>query len=307
MLDNFKLMGDPHLSKRFKTGVSLDRVGEREASVWKDFRENLMSPGGVDFHVCMGDLFDKFVVPPEILLKAFSIYQEAASARRDVEFIVIRGNHDVSRDTSKKSSFDLFTLLVEEEPNITVINEVKVIGQYGFVPYCPFSPVEDQVKQLPDSLEILFMHHDYADWGGDHVIPTQLLKKKKILLVVDGHDHLARTEKRHGVTVKIVGSLQPFTHAEDGTGEFYKTVTLADLEDLDTENLNIRVLLREGETLPADLDCLSLTAKRITDEDEKIEVDTSEFETLDLKQMLANALDGLTIKDQLMEEFENDQ
>lgn len=302
--ENVAILGDPHLGRKFKTGVPLHRMGDRERMQWADFEHQVMNPGRVRWHVNMGDLFDKFVVAPEIVLRAARIYERAAAAHLDVGFIVIRGNHDVSRDTAKKSSFDLFTMLVAHIPNITVIDEVAEIDGFGFVPYDAFIPVADQVAQLSNGLEAVFMHHDFADWGGDHVIPTAALAEKDISLVIDGHDHLRRTEKRHGVTVEIVGSMQPFTHAEDPDGGLYITCHLEELPD-DCSDVNVRVLLREGETLPDDVDCLSLTAKRVTNEDETLEVDTSEFESLSLGQMLADALDGLSIKDQLMEAFEN--
>ncbi|NRB16124.1 MAG: hypothetical protein HRU33_00755 [Rhodobacteraceae bacterium] len=162
-----------------------------------------------------------------------------------------------------------------------------------------------RVAELPNGLQAVFGHWDIQDWGGDNVIPTKLLKKKKIKLAISGHDHLAREETRDGVQIIVTGSMQPYTHAEDPAGGWYVTVKLDELEGLYVTHKNVRVLLKEGESLPTDLDCLSLIGKRITDEDEEIKVDTSDFDSLDLGQLLARALDGLSIKDQLMEEFSN--
>ena len=302
--DDVTVMGDPHLGRKFKTGVPLHRVGDREAAQWAQFEQELMSCETA-YHINMGDLFDKFVVAPEVVLKAAEIYEHAAADHPNTMYFILEGNHDRAKDSSKASSFDLFAQLVAGIWNIVVVSDevVNWDNRFGFVPYHPFRPTADLVAELPDRLEAVFGHWDIQDWGGDNVIPTKLLKGKKIPLAVSGHDHLAREEKRDGVHIIVTGSMQPYTHAEDAYGEFYKTVTLEQLAEIDATNLNVRVLLKEGESLPADLDCLSLTAKRITDEDEKLEVDTSDFDSLDLGQMLARALEGLSIADTLMEAF----
>ena len=46
-------------------------------------------------------------------------------------------------------------------------------------------------------------------------------------------------------------------------------------------------------------------AKRVTVEEERHTVDTSDFDAIDLKDMLARALDGLSIKTKLMEQFQS--
>ncbi|MDB2578953.1 metallophosphoesterase [Tateyamaria sp.] len=302
--DDVTVMGDPHLGRKFKTGVPLHRVGDREAAQWAQFEHELMSCE-TPYHVNMGDLFDKFVVAPEVVLKAAEIYKHAAADHPNTMYFILEGNHDRAKDSSKASSFDLFAQLVAGIWNIFVVSDgvVNWENRFGFVPYHPFRPTSELVEELPGGLDAIFGHWDIQDWGGDNVIPTKLMKQKKVKLAVSGHDHLAREERRDGVPIIVTGSMQPYTHAEDDTGEFYKTVTLEQLAEIDATNLNVRVLLKEGESLPAELDCLSLTAKRITNEDDKIEVDTSDFDSLDLGQMLARALEGLSIADTLMEAF----
>lgn len=299
---NFTTLGDPHLGRSFRTGVPLHRVGDREAMVWKQFdRELQTAPMGL--HINMGDLFDKFVVAPEIVLKAAGHYRRAAEAKPETEFLIVMGNHDVSRDAEKASCFDIFRFLVAPLANIHVLTQPSMIGNYGFVPFNAFRSAEDLVAELPDGLERVFMHHDYLDYGGPHVIPTRLLASKGIFNVTNGHDHIARVEKRHGVTVTMTGSMQPYSHAEDPEGDWYRTVTLDQLQDLDATDLNIRVMLAEGESLPTDLDCLSLIAKRISvDEAEGDPVDTTEFETFDIASELEKLL-PVSIREEVMGVF----
>ncbi|MDF0603319.1 metallophosphoesterase [Psychromarinibacter sp. C21-152] len=305
-MDDVTTLGDPHLGRKFKTGVPLHRVGEREEMQWRDFCESLTEVD-TQFHVNMGDLFDTRIVSPEIVLAAANAYIQAAELNPATTYVVLIGNHDMSRDADRASSFDLFEALVSRISNIIVVRDrPRVLNRYGFVPYSLFQPTEELVAELPDQLDAVFGHWDIVDHGGHNVIPTKLLAAKNITTAVSGHDHLPRQEKRHGVDITVTGSMQPYTHAEDDTGWLYVTTTLDELEKFDTTNLNVRVLLKEGETLPENVDCLSLTAKRVTDEDEDgVEIDTSEFESLDLRSLLGGALEGLSCKDRLLEEFSN--
>ena len=170
-----------------------------------------------------------------------------------------------------------------------------------FVPYDPFN--YDHLEQfITNEVDTVFGHFDVVDFGGHNVVPTKLFSKHGIGLVVNGHDHLARVEWRDDVEIVVTGSMQPYTHAEDRTGELYVTATLEELQNLDVKNKNVRVLLKDGEALPEDLDCLSLTAKRVA-VDETVTVDTTEFESLDVKDMLALTLDGLSVKTEILSRF----
>lgn len=293
-----ELLGDPHLGRRFKTGVPLHRLGDREALVWQDFKASLDTDA--DLHINMGDLFDKSVVPAAVVLQAAEIYQEAARAHPNTTFVILRGNHDVSRDSEYRSSFDLFTALVANEGMIRVVGDTPLVEfGLGFVGYHPFRPTAELVAEMPDNLKAVYGHWDIVEFGGDNVIPTKLLAEKGIHLAYSGHDHLARELDRDGVHIVVTGSMQPYSHAEDPNHTWYRTTELP--IDFDTANLNVRVILKEGESLPLDLDCLSLTAKRAEAED--LVIDTSEFETFDIPTMLAGVLEGLSIKDELLERF----
>ena len=304
MSKSFKLLGDPHMGRLFKTGVPLHRRGEREESQWRDF-EAALDPEGHDLHIMMGDIFDKFIVAPEVVLRVYELYNAALIEHPYTTFVLLRGNHDVSRDNDKRSSFDMLEALLLSHPNVMICTGSETIDGFGFVGYDAFVSAEDAIAKLPDNLDAIFTHYDFVDFGGDHVLPTKLLAEKGITKVYNGHDHVARTETRDGVEVVMTGSMQPYTHAEDKSGQFYVTVTLDELAQIDATNLNVRVRLREGEALPTDLDCLSLTSIRAdADDDGEVEVDTSEFESLEIRHMLAVTLDGLRCKDELMELYD---
>jgi DNA repair exonuclease SbcCD nuclease subunit len=298
-----QLLGDTHLGRAFKTGVPLHRIGDRERMVWNQFETSLQATGL--WHIHMGDLFDKFVVPPEVVLMAAEMYREAAARHPHATFVVLMGNHDPSKDSTKRSSFDIFEALVADINNLLVIRKPTLIGSMGFIPYSVFGSAEESLAELLErgTPEVIFGHFDVVDFGGSNVVPTAALAAAGIHTVYTGHDHLARVEKRHGVTINVVGSMQPYSHAEDAEGVLYHTVPLADVEGHDWSNINLRVVLADGESLPTGIDCLSLTAKRVSSAPEET-VDTEEFDGIDLTAELEAILPP-EIRVEVMEIFKS--
>ena len=119
-----RTLGDPHLGKKFTTGVPVHRRGDREKLVAETFQNSFKNLDEIKLHICVGDLFDKFRVPEEVILFAAQTYRNAAEYNPDTQFIVLRGNHDASRDTDFKSSFDVFTALVGSVENIFVVDNL---------------------------------------------------------------------------------------------------------------------------------------------------------------------------------------
>ena len=88
---NIKTLPDPHIGRVFRVGVPLHRLGERELSQMADLKASLME-GPEEYHVCTGDIFDKFVAPNNVLLAVYEAYAEAARARPDRQFYILRGS-----------------------------------------------------------------------------------------------------------------------------------------------------------------------------------------------------------------------
>lgn len=282
-----EVLGDPHLGRVFKNGVPLHRRGEREESQWQDLQASLDDVAGADIHVCMGDLFDSFVVPPEIVLQAANLYWNAAEEHPDVTYFVLRGNHDGSRDSDRASSFDLFAALMADQPNIRVIRQFPTVwNDLLFVPWHPFDTAEQMVRWALDlygdmtPFSAVFGHWEIDSFGGadENLLPYDLLKEHTDT-VVTGHIHEAQEFKRKGLDIIVTGSMQPYAHGE---GDLYVTKTLEEVLAADPEDFKdvcLRVILEPGEELP-DIDCLQLTAKRVAgpvEEVEEVEIEKFDF------------------------------
>src|SRR3546814_20896947 len=93
----------------------------------------------------------------------------------------------------------------------------------------------------------------FRSFGGDdsHICPTAALKAKfgDGLTIYSGHYHLPGEYEVDGHTVVCTGSMEPYSHAEDPSGDLYVTLTLAELEARDDlHDKCVRVLLDRKST-----------------------------------------------------------
>lgn len=324
MLPNEQLrtLGDVHLGKNFSTGVPMHRRGEREEMVWEQFENELMVPA-TKVMVQPGDIFNEFAVPEAVVLRAASIVKRAAWKNPDTLYVFIRGNHDASRDRDKKSSFDVFQELMVSISNVLVLSEVSVYKAedklYGFMPWHPFkSSTElamDLLLKTDEMFDAVFCHCEIKSYGGtdENLIPIPVLKHRT-KLVSTGHIHQPQVFEQDGVEVVVTGSMQPYAHGEDLEDKWYKTLPLADvlLDPAAPEcfkNVNLRVLVTEGEVVPQ-IDCLSLTTKKVTAVEEG-EVETVELEDFDMgalfRMTLASHRVGQSVSEKILNKFAEKQ
>lgn len=295
----FKLIGDPHIGRIFKTGVPLHRLGEREAAVFEHFRRELLE--GEDDIIIMGDLFDTFIVDPTTLLKVADVINMVSHRVKGV--YILRGNHDQSRDSSKASSFDVLERLCS---NATFVKSIRSLYHHTedlqvlLCGYDAFTSTRDALQNWPTtSIKTLaaFGHWDLTAHGSDfNVVPTEAFAKLGVPVVYTGHIHKAQTIERHGVTVHAVGSLQPYAHGEQQEGDSrYQTLTLDEFSGRDPvefKEVNLRIILKGDETFTEQLDCLSLTFKHIA-EDEAAPLEVA-YDNFDADNILDECLQGVS-------------
>lgn len=299
------ILGDPHLGRSFVRGVSLEKRGLREKMVMDDFQARLQGSGDYDVFICMGDLFDKWAVPFGIVWKAAVAFLEAARENPETMYYVIGGNHDISRDLEKKGALDLFELIVSGRGtrNIEVVRHTNPdpradIGGVTCGLYA-FHPTKPAHELVTEPIDVAFGHWDTI-FGHDNMIPTEKLAMMGCKTAYTGHVHLPDTFKRDGVEVIQVGSMQPFAHGEDN-GEVYVTLGLDQLDGQDLSQKCVRVLLKPGEVLDREVDCLQLTVKRegVADEDTE-EVSLGEF---DLASLFAQAFAEAGVPDEVRQKI----
>lgn len=307
------IIGDVHAGRRFEIGVPLARRGERERLVMRQFGAELdrLENDGIKAIVQVGDIFDKFRVSNEVVTEVADAIELRARRWIDKMIFIMRGNHDASRDFEKISSFTILQRMLADQPNVVFISSASgheyLNGMHiGFVPWHPLKTAAEMVDDLEeDPYDVIFGHWDVLDFGEDNpnVIPVEALKKKT-KKVFTGHDHNARDRTLDGLDVTVTGSMQPYSHGEDKHGFMYVTMTLAELEKIEpavVKDKCIRVLLEDGETLPDDIDCLQLTAKRVSSSEE--EDTTVELGDFDMEGLFYEAFQEAAVSDDVMAEM----
>lgn len=305
------ILGDPHMGRRFAAGVPLHRRGEREGMQRMDLFKSLHSAWGCSLHVNMGDIFDKPVVPFNVLLGTAELYRNAARANPNTRYVVIRGNHDASRDLEKRSAYDIFAALVADVGNLTVLQDEPVeIDGMAFVPWHPTKPAAEMVKELRKGNHTAFGHWDVDSFGQENpnLIPTQELAGLGIKTAYTGHVHKPHWLLRDGVHVVVVGSMQPYAHGEEVDDSLYVTIGLDELDNHDPAELRnkcVRVDIPYGRKLDRDIDCLQLTTRRLNDRGEPEDLQVDFGSDFDMGRLFNEAFEGVdpTIKGQVQARF----
>jgi predicted phosphodiesterase len=291
-------LGDVHLGKKFETGVPLHRRGDREKFQFAQFEASLQTDA--EIHVQMGDLFDKMQVPYAVIWSAAQAYWKVAGG--STKYVVIRGNHDASRDADRVSAFQIFAELVRPKGIVVVDEEPIRIGDEVFIPWHPFLNARDMVLKYEDLIR--GAHTVYGHWdvvmGQDNQLPAAELLAAGVKLAVTGHDHTPRSEKLHGLDVTVTGSMQPYSHGEDPNGFIYITVSLTELlKDLEAvKHKCVRLVLEPTEQLDIAVDCLQLQVQRKT-VDETLDMGEVAFEEFDLQALYGQAVLEIGLSDDI--------
>jgi hypothetical protein len=265
------LIGDPHLGKNFDLNAPRHRQGERATRQMAHFHEELST--SADIIVMVGDLFDHPGVSHGVIMGAASAVGLMAEAWPDKTFVMMAGNHDISRNLSSVGAWTSFTKILQgRSPNLHILREPAYIDGIVFCPWEWGVPAIDQVRNAEDhvwgQVEAVVGHWDLKSYGGDdsHLVPTaQIARQWPDATLWSGHYHVPGDY--NGVT--CTGSMEPYSHGEDPNEVLYVTRSLSQLMG-DPEQYrykNVRVVLREGEEIPQGLDVLSLTHVRVREDD----------------------------------------
>lgn len=288
--ENVSIITDTHFGRTFKEGVSLDRRGEYEAKILDDFGEFLSHPQ-TNIVVHAGDLFDTSEVNYEVLLKVYSKIRNAALENPLVCYYFIAGNHDLNRDDSKNEhcSFRLLQILLKTERNVEFVLENLVVRRdNSVIDLFPWDYKNEEFKVFPEANYVIGHFND--------PVPEAIANFKGIKL--SGHFH-----KRHLTAdgTFFVGSFYPIAFGEESDDSEMINLTLNQYENMNNEELKnkrVRILLKEGETLPVEHNCLQLIGKKVSEEKD-INLEVTQCEDCDFKQMFFECLKDCNLRDEL--------
>lgn len=166
----------------------------------------------------LGDLFDGFIVPNAVVMHAYKVLADALVEGTVNTLVLVRGNHDISKDTTKMSSFDLLAgLLYENYPErVTVISdEPEYVNGDWVLPHAPnqdlFNVWINQVIELPS--DNVFVHCNYDNGfaaEADHSLnlsreQVDRLAAAGVKNVVFAHEH----QQKQAPNVIVIGNQFP--------------------------------------------------------------------------------------------------
>lgn len=277
-------IGDPHLGRNYRNNLK-NRLGDREKMIRQSFLDLLEQPA--DITIIMGDLFDKVSITNEWFsstVKSLTFFAEKYPNRK---LIVLNGNHDLTKDVSRVSSFNLlenYFRVNDNYPNIIFLSELTdhmYLEEFNttlcFTNYDPFNSLDDlnlpQIKFFDkvDSYKIAFGHFEVESFESnkfiDRTVPNILLDNFD--LVVTGHIHKPELTEIRDTTILVTGSMQPYAFGEEikDDGDLYVNLSLKELKEILEQNpdafinSNVRVFYNKGEDLIGTFNCLSILYK----------------------------------------------
>lgn len=304
-------IGDTHIGKRFRTGVPLNRLGEREELIYQLFREQLYdSNPDIRYVVHLGDLFDRPVVSYDDLYRTYNLIKIASEAYPERRYIFIEGNHDMSRNTEVITAFDVLSEMFLGTEKVTFVKNTPyrfVGGSLGddFLLCIPYSYNNQLLEEGLWDSHVLEHHVKNIILCGHFDEPFPVDKFSQCKKVVTGHIH---TPKMVGDNIYVVGSIIPMNFAEDPNGNLYQTVTLEQLTSVDPsvwEDKCVRVILKDNETLPENFNCMQLISISADEEDRPISLEELEFEVTGINTdwMLKKALEDTGLYDEVYQKY----
>lgn len=112
-----------------------------------------------------GDLFDSFSVSNNVMSDVYGSFYRALDAGSIDKLYLARGNHDLSKDTTKLSSFDLLgEMLALAFPNsVYVLTEPYLHDDFAVIPHAPNQDIFDLQLEAAASnpRPYLFVHANY--------------------------------------------------------------------------------------------------------------------------------------------------
>lgn len=285
---HFRLIGDPHITRKFILGVPPHRRGEREQLLFDDFEQRLYE-GDEKMIIVVGDLFEKPLCTMLDLTKTITILDRACRSQPDREIIIISGNHDMPQAVGDACAFKVIQKFSEFVPNLWIFTEPAVHRRVALFPWEWTRTAEEQLRDVEgEEFDYAVGHWDLVAYDGmhkDHLCPAKQLKQMGAREIISGHWHIAGDYKVAGEIVHCTGSMQPMTHAEDPEATLYVTMNYEEYMAADQDSLKdkyVRLRLDGDEMPPAPRDCLGFKVEKKAKPSETTEVSLDGFNLLEV-------------------------
>lgn len=205
------VLNDWHLGAVRSAGTTPATAYQLRQDLLTQFEEQLYA---IDTDLMiLGDLFDGPNISMADLLRAFEVLSDWL-ARTTKRLYLVNGNHDLSKDASRLSSFELLCkLLVNVHGRLVVHIEQPTTTPHGHViPHLANQDLFDLALQQVPPGRCLFVHCNYDNQfavESDHSLnlSKEAAEALPVEYIVFAHEHQGRTEL--GGKVVVIGNQVP--------------------------------------------------------------------------------------------------
>lgn len=168
----------------------------------------------------LGDLFDQYLVSNSRFLEVFTTLARYVESKRGTLHLVA-GNHDLSKDSSRLSSFELLGELLKGEDNVRVhMAPGWVQTGVWVIPHCTNQDVFDlHLAKVPAGAKYVLLHANYNNFHAEKADHSLNVSEAQALSLVEAgatlvfaHEHQQRyaLDKR----VVVIGNQIPTSVAD---------------------------------------------------------------------------------------------
>lgn len=220
------IFNDLHVAATRTGGVTPASTYKLRQDVLRDFSDLLAGCG--TSVLLNGDVFDTGAVPLADLWSAVQTCTDWLGANPGCDMFAVRGNHDIKKDLTQMSSFDLFCEMVGafHPQRFKAITSPSYLPEYDsyVIPHMPNQDIFNLALAEVPECAFLFLHCNYDNKFAvqqDHSLnlTVEQAKAAPVKHVILGHEHKARTELRGKV---VVTGCQIVTSIADCLGETNK-------------------------------------------------------------------------------------
>lgn len=195
------VINDLHIGAARSAGTTPATAWQLRGDLLNQYRDLLAASESMDILV-NGDFFDTYQIPFSDMLEALKITQEHLIRNPKVKAYFVAGNHDLSKDSTKMSSFEFFCEILQT----AFADRFRMIkGTYHFDDKYVISHVVNQdvfnleLEQVPDGVKWLFLHCNFNNHFAQECDLSLNLSESQAksfiergITIVLGHEHQQR-------------------------------------------------------------------------------------------------------------------
>lgn len=209
MLD-LAIINDRHTDTTRHAGTTPKSAEALRSAALKSLADDVAAAFNQDL-MLLGDLFSSITVPSRLVADVRAIFSNRAKHSLGATYLVA-GNHDISKNSSEYSSFDLLAATLADYRNVKVIRQPCDIPHGHVIPHLQNQDLFNAAiaKAAKKQGPALFLHCniDNGFAQADHSLnltKDQILTLTGFKHIIVGHEH----NKRFMGKVKIIGNQFP--------------------------------------------------------------------------------------------------